>query len=86
MQMNLSPNYQIIVDRKGVLDTIEVQVEMTDDTFSDTISEISNKEKEFADRLKSVLGIAAKATFVSAGSIARSEGKAKRVIDRRQLV
>ena len=86
LQMNLSPNYQIIVDRKGVLDTIEVQVEMTDDTFSDTISEISNKEKEFADRLKSVLGIAAKATFVSAGSIARSEGKAKRVIDRRQLV
>ena len=86
LQMNLSPNYQIIVDRKGVLDTIEVQVEMTDDTFSDTISEISGKEKELADRLKSVLGIAAKATFVSAGSIARSEGKAKRVIDRRQLV
>ena len=86
LQMNLSPNYQIIVDRKGVLDTIEVQVEMTDDTFSDTISEISGKEKELSDRLKSVLGIAAKATFVSAGSIARSEGKAKRVIDRRQLV
>ncbi|MBO4433514.1 MAG: phenylacetate--CoA ligase [Clostridia bacterium] len=86
LQMNLSPNYQIIVDRKGVLDTIEVQVEMTDDTFSDTISEISGKEKELADRLKSVLGIAAKATFVSAGSIARSEGKAKRVIDRRQLI
>ena len=86
LQMNLSPNYQIIVDRKGVLDTIEVQVEMTDDTFSDTISEISAKEKALADNLKSVLGIAAKATFVSAGSIARSEGKAKRVIDRRNLV
>lgn len=86
LQMNLSPNYQIIVDRKGVLDTIEVQVEITDDTFSDTISEISAKEKELADRLKSVLGIAAKATFVAAGSIARSEGKAKRVIDQRNLV
>ena len=86
LQMNLSPNYQIIVDRKGVLDTIEVQVEITDDTFSDTISEISGKERELADRLKSVLGIAAKATFVAAGSIARSEGKAKRVIDRRQLI
>lgn len=86
LQMNLSPNYQIIVDRKGVLDTIEVQVEMTDDTFSDTISDISKAERELADRLKSVLGIAAKATFVAAGSIARSEGKAKRVIDRRQLV
>lgn len=86
LQMNLSPNYQIIVDRKGVLDTIEVQVEMTDDTFSDTISEISSREKELSDRLKSVLGIAAKATFVASGSIARSEGKAKRVIDRRQLL
>ncbi|MBR5922694.1 MAG: phenylacetate--CoA ligase [Clostridia bacterium] len=86
LQMNLSPNYQIIVDRKGVLDTIEVQVEMTEDTFSDTISDISRYERELADRLKSVLGIAAKATFVSAGSIARSEGKAKRVIDRRNLV
>lgn len=86
LQMNLSPNYQIIVDRKGVLDTIEVQVEMTDETFSDTISEIAGRERELADRLKSVLGIAAKATFVSAGSIARSEGKAKRVIDRRQLI
>lgn len=86
LQMELSPNYQIIVDRKGVLDTIEVQVEITDDTFSDTISDISRKERELADRLKSVLGIAAKATFVAAGSIARSEGKAKRVIDRRQLV
>lgn len=86
LQMNLSPNYQIIVDRKGVLDTIEVQVEMTDETFSDTISEIAGRERELSDRLKSVLGIAAKATFVSAGSIARSEGKAKRVIDRRQLI
>ena len=86
LQMNLSPNYQIIVDRKGVLDTIEVQVEMNDETFSDTISEIAGRERELSDRLKSVLGIAAKATFVSAGSIARSEGKAKRVIDRRQLI
>ena len=86
LQMNLSPNYQIIVDRKGVLDTIEVQVEITEGEFSDTISDIARSERELSDRLKSVLGIAAKATFVAAGSIPRSEGKAKRVIDRRQLV
>ncbi len=85
LQMNLSPNYQIIVDRKGVLDTLEVQVEITEGIFSDTISDISRLEHELADRLKSTLGIAAKATFVAAGSIARSEGKAKRVIDRRNL-
>lgn len=86
LQMNLSPNYQIIVDRKGVLDTLEVQVEITEGSFSDTIADISRLEHELTDRLKSTLGIAAKATFVAAGSIARSEGKAKRVIDRRNLV
>ena len=69
-----------------MLDTIEVQVEITEGEFSDTISDIARNERELSDRLKSVLGIAAKATFVAAGSIPRSEGKAKRVIDRRQLV
>lgn len=83
LQLNLSPNYQLIVDRKGVLDSLEVQVEITEGTFSDTISDISRLEHELADRLKSTLGIAAKTTFVAAGSIARSEGKAKRIIDRR---
>ena len=85
LQMNLSPNYQIIVDRKGVLDTLEVQVEITEGSFSDTISDISRLEHALADRLKSILGIAAKATFVAAGSITRSEGKAKRVIDLRNI-
>ena len=86
LQMNLSPNYQLIVDRKGVLDTLEVQVEITEGIFSDTIADISRLERELSDKLKSTLGIAAKATFVAAGSIARSEGKAKRVIDRRNLI
>lgn len=85
LQMNLSPNYQLIVDRKGVLDTLEVQVEITEGTFSDTISDISRLEHELSDKIKSLLGISAKTTFVAAGSIARSEGKAKRVIDRRKL-
>ena len=86
LQMNLSPNYQLIVDRKGVLDTLEVQVEITDGIFSDTIADISRLERELSYKLKSTLGIAAKATFVAAGSIARSEGKAKRVVDRRNLI
>ena len=86
LQMGLSPNYQIIVERKGALDTLEVQVEITENVFSDTVSDIKNLEHELADRLRSVLGVAAKATFVAVGSIARSEGKAKRVIDRRNLV
>ena len=83
LQMNRSPNYQIIVDRKGVLDTLEVQVELTEEQFSDRVSDISRVEKELSEKLKSLLGIAAKVTLVSPGTIARSEGKAKRVIDRR---
>ena len=55
-------------------------------SFKEKKTDNKAKEKELADRLKSVLGIAAKATFVSAGSIARSEGKAKRVLDQRNLV
>ncbi|MBQ7603719.1 MAG: phenylacetate--CoA ligase [Clostridia bacterium] len=86
LQMGLSPNYQIIVERSGLLDTLEVQVEITENVFSDTVSEIKNLEHELADRLRSVLGVAAKVTFVAVGSIARSEGKAKRVIDRRNLI
>ncbi|MBQ8400126.1 MAG: phenylacetate--CoA ligase [Clostridia bacterium] len=84
LQMDQSPNYQIIVDRVGVLDTLEVQVELTEDKFSDTISEISKVEKDLTEKLKSLLGIAAKVTLVAPGTIARSEGKAKRVIDKRK--
>ncbi|MBQ8236111.1 MAG: phenylacetate--CoA ligase, partial [Clostridia bacterium] len=84
LQMDQSPNNQIIVDRVGVLDTMEVQVELTEDKFSDTISEISKVEKDLTEKLKSLLGIAAKVTLVAPGTIARSEGKAKRVIDKRK--
>ena len=86
LQMDQSPNYQIIVDRKGALDSLEVQVELTEEKFSDTVSEISKVERDLTEKLKSLLGIAAKVTLVAPGTIARSEGKAKRVIDRRKLV
>ena len=85
LKMDQSPNYQIIVDRSGALDTLEVQVEITEEKFSDTISEISKLEKDITESLKSLLGIAAKVTLVGPGTIPRSEGKAKRVIDRRKL-
>lgn len=80
-----SPNYQIIVDRVGMLDTFEVQVEMNEQHFSDTVSTIHAMEKELAEHLKSLLGIAVKVRLVSPNSIARSEGKAKRVIDKRKI-
>ena len=78
-------NYQIIVDRVNNNDTFEVKVEMTPEMFTDNIGEVEAKQKELMDGLKSMLGIKAKVTLVAPKSIARSEGKAVRVIDNRKL-
>lgn len=78
-------NYQIIVDRVNNSDTLEVQVEMTPEMFSDSVSEVSSKEKELVNALKSMLGIYAKVKLVAPKSITRSEGKAVRIIDKRNL-
>ena len=78
-------NYQIIVDRVNNSDTIEVQVEMTPEMFSDNLSEVTAKEKELVAGLKAMLGIYAKVTLVNPKTITRSEGKAVRVIDKRNL-
>ncbi len=80
------PNYQIIVDRVNNTDTFEVDVEMTAEKFTDKVSEILAMEKSLADALKTMLGINPKVHLVAPKSIARSEGKAKRVIDKRNLV
>jgi len=78
-------NYQIIVTRENNSDNLEVQVEMTPELFSDSLSEISKREKELVNALKAMLGIYAKVKLVTPKSITRSEGKAKRVIDQRNL-
>lgn len=78
-------NYQIIVDRVNNSDTIEVQVEMTPEMFSDSLNEVSAREKELVDGLKAMLGIYAKVKLVNPKTIARSEGKAVRIIDKRNL-
>lgn len=83
IKMGYSPNYQIVVDRIDNHDTLDVLVEMTMDAFTDTVTGISKKEKELEGELRSLLGIAAKVHLVAPESIARSEGKAKRVIDKR---
>ena len=85
LNKGLTSNYQIIVHRSNNSDSIEVLVEMTSELFSDTVNEISAKEKEIVDALKSVLGIYAKVRIVEPKSIVRSEGKAVRVIDKRNL-
>lgn len=78
-------NYQIIVDRVNNSDTFDVRVEMTPEMFTDNVGEVSRRQKELVDGLKSMLGIKAKVTLVAPKSITRSEGKAVRVIDKRKI-
>ena len=78
-------NYQIIVDRINNTDTLDVQVEMTPEMFTDNIGEIADRQKVLVDGLRSMLGLKAKVTLVAPKTIARSEGKAVRVIDKRKI-
>ena len=80
----VEPHYMILVDRVRNLDCMEIQIEMTRSFFSDSIKEIENLERKLNADVQSVLGISAKITLVEPRSLPRSEGKAKRVIDRRQ--
>lgn len=79
------PHYQIILDRKGSLDDIEVKVEVNEKIFSDELRVLNDLSKNITDRFRSVLGISAKVTLVEPMSIARSEGKAVRVVDKRNI-
>ncbi len=82
----VEPQYQLIVERKGNLDTIEVEIEMNDKLFSDdTIGTIENLKKRIEHEINSSLLIHAKVTLVPPKSIPRSEGKAKRIIDKREI-
>ena len=78
-------NYQIIVDRVNHTDTLDVQVEMTPEMFTDNLGEITRRQRELVDGLRSMLGLTAKVTLVAPKSIVRSEGKAVRVIDKRKI-
>ena len=82
---NITPNYQIIVDRVNNTDTFEVDVEMSEELFSDGVKGIEKVERLITEKLRSTLGIGPKVKLVNPKSITRSEGKAKRVIDNRKL-
>ena len=86
LRLGFAPNYQLVVDRVNNLDTLEVRLEITPATFNDVTTVLSGIERGIAEELKSLLGISAKVTLVAPGSIARSEGKAVRVIDQRKLL
>ena len=79
----ITPNYQIVLDRVNNTDTFDVNVEMSESFFKDDVKSIEKLEREIVEKLRSTLGIGAKVHLVNPKSIARSEGKAKRVIDNR---
>ena len=85
IEQGYQANYQIVVDRVNHSDTLEVMVEMTPENFSDSLAKISAMEKNLVAALKIMLGIYAKVKLVAPKSIARSEGKAVRIIDKRKI-
>lgn len=81
----LTPNYQIIVDRINMMDVLNIHVEMNENLFTDEVKKIESLEKSITGAIESVLGISAKVKLVEPKSIERSEGKAVRIIDRRKI-
>ena len=81
----VQPHYQIIVDRQHTLDDLEVWVEVSEEVFADEIRGLEALEQRIRNELHNALGIAARVRLVEPRSIQRSEGKAKRVVDRREV-
>ncbi len=82
---DVEPHYQIIVNREGALDTMEVQVEVSENIFSDAVKNLEGLAKRIQMEIKDLLGVSCKVTLVEPKTIQRSEGKAKRVIDNRKI-
>ena len=78
-------NYQILVDRVNNTDTLDVQVEMTPEMFTDNLGEVATRQRQLESGLQSMLGIRAAVHLVAPQTITRSEGKAVRVIDKRKI-
>ena len=86
LQQGYTANYQIVVDRADHFDSLEVQVEISESVFSDTVRGLAERTKELSTALKNLLGINAKVKLLEPNTIPRSEGKAVRVIDKRKLL
>ena len=80
----VSPNYQLMLRRENMLDTLEIVVELVDGSLLERFSEIEKLENEMKERLHSVLGLRAKLRLAEPKSIERTTGKAKRIIDLRE--
>lgn len=81
----IEPHYQLIVRREGTLDTLEIKVELSESLSLNTISELEGIERRLKERIHSIIGISAKIMLVEPKSLPRSEGKAQRVVDLRNI-
>jgi phenylacetate-CoA ligase len=81
----VTPHYQLVVDREGNLDVLTVRVEVSEKLFSDEVKQLQSTVKVIAKSIKELLGVSAKVMLVEPKGIARSEGKAVRVIDNRKI-
>ena len=86
MEMDaVEPHYQLVVDREDKLDILTVMVEVGEGLFSDEIKHLQDLERKIAKNIKEYLGVSAKVKLVEPKGIARSQGKAVRVIDKRKI-
>jgi len=81
----VEPHYQLVVDRKDNLDILTVMVEVGESFFSDEVRVLQGIEKKLSKNIKELLGVTAKVKLIEPKTIARSEGKAQRVIDNRKI-
>ena len=82
---DVAPYYLLIVERKGRMDSLGVDVEINEDVFSGDVKDLQHKEREIEKDIKDMLGVSCKVRLVASKTIQRSEGKAERVIDKRKL-
>ena len=81
----VEPHYQIIVERDGSMDTMTVEVEISDKVFSDEIKQLERLTRQITHDIKDILGVTCRVKLVNPRAIQRSEGKAQRVIDKRKI-
>ena len=79
----LEPHYEIVLEREGALDTFTVRVEVTEELFNGWLDDLVAFERRVSETLRSALLVRPRVKLVEAGSLPRTEGKARRVIDRR---
>ena len=79
------PHYLLVVDRVGNLDNLEVWVEVSNELFSDEVRKLEELKRRIANEIQSTLGLSVKVKLGEPKTIERSEGKAKRIIDKRNM-